>query len=384
MSQQDGTMQYLTTIFEDLDKEWIEQLILQFPTQRIEFLTEQCVERCQQINNQKNKNKNHDATHALSALSLNDEESSNQENITVDCDDITSSLLSIEMSVSFGKHLFSQFESFCHSINGWKYSTKEPFWDYIMKPSNEFALKRSVEIFTRFQMKTFYYSSNFNQNKSNVSINSVQKDKYSINNKINIFSFMKRIEYYTLDLLGLCELEYQFQLLITMALQQFAFVKLCQVEYGPVKRTNGTNYGRIDIYYEDFANYSYVVELKLIKLNDVCYYCNNYNMLSLKGQKKYEYKFMKVDQILIDAFWQSKSYQKYNRNGFGAIVLIGNEMKSIGVVDKILYINNEKFDPNDVKIDMIKKWLKECFGGQWHMYYIEFFVATWFYWINVL
>ena len=334
-----------------------------------------------------------DTMNKISTLSLNQNHDDNKEwinnEIFIDIDDseeMNNSFLMLEDSVNFGKYLFCQFERFCHQINGYQNSEQEPFWQNIIDPSNIWCIKNSVEIFNRFQMKTFKYS--FNDNNDNddgqiVKINSVSKDNDNINRKVNIFSIMKRIEYYILDLLNLCEMEYQFQMLITLALQQFEFVKSVKVEYGPIERRNICYNGRIDVYYEDYADYEYVIELKLIKTKHVCHYCQNYGMLSEIGREKFKNKFIKVDEVLISAFWQSKSYQKYNRKGFGAIILVGNEMKSIGVVDKILYINNEKLDPNEIKeIDTIKKWLKSAFGNQWHLHYIQFFVATWFYWIN--
>lgn len=58
VSAQPGTVKYLSYLFEDLDEQWIKELVSNYPTSQVEFLTEQCVERCQQVNAEKQKNKN--------------------------------------------------------------------------------------------------------------------------------------------------------------------------------------------------------------------------------------------------------------------------------------------------------------------------------------
>eukprot|EP01083_Nonionella_stella_P058082 152204_1 len=45
----------LSRLFEDLDPTWIESLVSQFPTATVEFLTEQCLARCEQINAEQHK-----------------------------------------------------------------------------------------------------------------------------------------------------------------------------------------------------------------------------------------------------------------------------------------------------------------------------------------
>lgn len=55
MSLQPGTIRYLASLFEDLPVQWIEELVSQYPTQSIEFLTEQCLARMTQIAAEKSK-----------------------------------------------------------------------------------------------------------------------------------------------------------------------------------------------------------------------------------------------------------------------------------------------------------------------------------------
>ena len=65
MSQQPDTVQYLCTMFVDLDKEWIKDVVTQFPNATAEFLTEQCLQKCQQMNAEKGNNHNQKKDHDM-------------------------------------------------------------------------------------------------------------------------------------------------------------------------------------------------------------------------------------------------------------------------------------------------------------------------------
>ena len=49
MASQPTTVNFLATEFRDLDKKWIEDLVVQFPTAQIEFYKEQCIQKCVQL-----------------------------------------------------------------------------------------------------------------------------------------------------------------------------------------------------------------------------------------------------------------------------------------------------------------------------------------------
>eukprot|EP01083_Nonionella_stella_P265428 899114_1 len=49
MSQIKPAVQYLTKLFDSLDINWIQQLVSKFPGAQCEFLTQQCLQRCEQI-----------------------------------------------------------------------------------------------------------------------------------------------------------------------------------------------------------------------------------------------------------------------------------------------------------------------------------------------